>query len=150
MYALHSWMDELDYAIEPEVECPDTDPSDAAFIWATATIRGHDAIEEYVACKIYPLGASFGFEGAPLGTTPMLKVETPLLLLAMGTITVKHADHFLAEVEIEVERVLGSFGLGEYDALLVANILNGGRLNCVFEQMGVPYFPLPQPGSVAS
>jgi hypothetical protein len=56
----------------------------------------------------------------------------------------------LAEVETEAERVLGSFGPREYDALMVANILNGGRLNRVLEQMGVPYFPRPQPGSVAS
>jgi hypothetical protein len=46
--------------------------------------------------------------------------------------------------------VLGSFGPREYDALLVASILNGRRLNRVFEQMGVPYFPLPQLGSAAS
>jgi hypothetical protein len=45
---------------------------------------------------------------------------------------------------MEVVRVLGSVGLREYDALRVANILNGGHLNCVLEQMGVPYFPRPQ------
>jgi hypothetical protein len=94
MYSLHSWMGELDYDVESEVECPDTDPSNAAFVRAAATIRGRDVVEEYVACKIYPLAASFGFESAPLGTTPMSKVETPLLLLAMGTITMKRADQF--------------------------------------------------------
>jgi hypothetical protein len=56
----------------------------------------------------------------------------------------------LTEVETEAERVLGSFGPREYDALRVANIPNGGHLNCVLEQMGVPYFPCPQPGSIAS
>jgi hypothetical protein len=30
VYALHSWMGELDYAIEPEVECPDNDPNNVA------------------------------------------------------------------------------------------------------------------------
>jgi hypothetical protein len=39
MHALHSWMSELDYAIEPEVECPDNYPNDDAFVRATATIR---------------------------------------------------------------------------------------------------------------
>jgi hypothetical protein len=38
-------MGELDYAIEPEVECPDNDPNNVAFIRATATIEGHDAVE---------------------------------------------------------------------------------------------------------
>jgi hypothetical protein len=39
VYALHSPMGELDYAVEPEVECPDNDPNDVAFIQTTATIQ---------------------------------------------------------------------------------------------------------------
>jgi hypothetical protein len=42
---------------------------------------------------------------------------------------VEHADHFLVEVGIDAERVLGSFWPREYDALAVVNILNSGRLN---------------------
>jgi hypothetical protein len=42
--ALHSRMGELDYAIEPEVEYSDSDPNDAAFVRATVTIGGHDAV----------------------------------------------------------------------------------------------------------
>jgi hypothetical protein len=80
VYALHSWMSELDYTIEPKVECPDNDPNDAAFVRATATIGGCDAIEEYVTCKMYPLAVGFGFESMPLGMTPVSKVETPLPL----------------------------------------------------------------------
>jgi hypothetical protein len=109
VYALHSWMSELDYAVEPEVECLDKDPNDAAFVRATTTIGGRDAIKEYVACKIYPLAASFGFESVPLWMTPVLKVETPLPSFVVGTIAVEHANHFLAEVETEPEGVLGSF-----------------------------------------
>jgi hypothetical protein len=84
MYALHSWMGELDYGIEPEVECPDNDPNDAAFIWATTIIVGQDAAKEYVPCKIYPLAASFSFESVPLGTTPKSKVETPPAVICCG------------------------------------------------------------------
>jgi hypothetical protein len=73
-----------------------------------------------------------------------------LPLFAVGTIAAEHTDHFLAEVETEAKRVLGRFGPREYDALMVMNIPNGGCLNCIFEQMGVPYFPRPQPGSIAS
>jgi hypothetical protein len=145
MYALHSWMGELDYTVEPKVECPDNDPNDVTFIQATATIGGRDAGEEYVACKIYPLATSFCFESVPLGTTPVSKVETPLPLFAL-----EHADHFLAEVVIETKRVLGSFEPRECDALRVVNIPNGGRLNRILEQMGVSYFPHHQPGSTAS
>jgi hypothetical protein len=62
VYALHSRMSEFDYVVEPEVECPDNDSNDAAFIQATTTIGSHDAVEEYIACKMYPLAARFSFE----------------------------------------------------------------------------------------
>jgi hypothetical protein len=99
---------------------------------------------------MYPLAASFGFESVPLRMTPVSKVEGPLPQFFMGTIAVEHADHFLVEVEIEAEGVLGSFGPREYDALRVVNFLNEGRLNRILEQMGVPYFLRPRPGSTAS
>jgi hypothetical protein len=60
-------MDELDYAVEPEVECPDNDPNDVAFVRTTVTIRGRDVVEEYTTCKVFPLAASFSFESVPLG-----------------------------------------------------------------------------------
>jgi hypothetical protein len=63
----------------------------------------------------------------------VLNVETPLPLFVVGTIAADHADLFLAEVETYAERVLRSFGPGEYVALMVANIPNGGRLNRVLE-----------------
>jgi hypothetical protein len=136
-------MSELDYAGEPEIECPDNDPNDAAFFWATATIRGCDAVEESVACKMYPLAAGFSFKSVPLGTTPMSKVETPLPLFVVGNVAAEHVDHVLAEIETEAEKVLGSFRPNEHDALRMANILNGGHLNRVLEQMGVSYTPRP-------
>jgi hypothetical protein len=110
MYTLHSWMNELDYAVEPEVEFPDDDPNDAAFIQATATIRGRIAVEEYVACKMYPLAAGFGFDSVPLGTTPVSKVETPLPLFVVGNIAAEHTNRLLAKIETEAKKVLGSFG----------------------------------------
>jgi hypothetical protein len=61
VYPLHSRMSELDYAIEPEVECLDNVPNDVAFVQVIATIGGHDAVEEYVACKMYLLVAGFNF-----------------------------------------------------------------------------------------
>jgi hypothetical protein len=122
VYALHSWMSELYYTVEPEVECPNNNPNNAAFVRATTTIGGRDAVEEYVACKIYPLAASFGFESVPLGMTPVSKVETPLPLFIVGTIAVEHVDQFLVKVETKAGRVLGRFRPREYDALRVTNI----------------------------
>jgi hypothetical protein len=143
-------MSELDYAVEPKVECPDNDPNDVAFVRATTTIRGCDAIEEFVACKMYPLAAYFGFESVPLGTTPMSKVETPLPLFVVRNIATKHTDRVLAKIEMEAEKVLGSLGPKEHDALRMVNILNAGHLNRVLEQMGVSHAPRPLPGPEAS
>jgi hypothetical protein len=150
IHALHSPMSKSDYTVESKVECPDSYPNVAAFVWATATIRGYNAVEEYIACKVYPLAASFIFESVPLGMTPTLKVEVPLPLFVVESVSLEHANHVLAEVEMEAERVLGSFGPKEHDALGMTNILNDGRLNQVLEQMGVPYAPHPLPGSKAS
>jgi hypothetical protein len=99
---------------------------------------------------MYPLAAGFGFEKVPVGTTPVSKVEIPLPLFSVGTIAAEHANRVLAEVEMEAERVLGSFRPREYDALVAVNVPNRGRLNRVFEQMGVPYAPRPLPVSKAS
>jgi hypothetical protein len=150
IYDLHSWMGELDYAIESEVECTDSDPNDAAFVRVTITIRGHDAIVEYMVWKFFSLATGFGFKSVPLGTTLVSKVETPLPLFVVGTIAAEHANHFLAKVDMEAKKVMGSFGPREYDALRVADIPNAGCLNCIFEQIGISYFPRPQPGSTAA
>jgi hypothetical protein len=110
MHALHSRMSELDYAIEPKAECPNNDPNDAIFIRATGTISGRDAVQEYVACKMYPSVASFGFESVPLRTTPMLRVGTPLPLFAVGNIAVEHIDRVLAEKRWRPRRCWGASG----------------------------------------
>jgi hypothetical protein len=53
-------------------------------------------------------------------------------------------------VETEAERFLGSFEPKEYNILSSMKLPNGGRLNRVFEQMGVPYGPRPLPGTEVS
>jgi hypothetical protein len=68
----------------------------------------------------------------------------------VGNTDVEHATRSLAEIETEVEKVLGSFEPKEYDALYMVNILNGGCLNRVLEQMVVLYSPRHLPGSEAS
>jgi hypothetical protein len=112
-------------------------------------LSGPDAVEEYMACKMHSL-AGFCFESVSVGTTIVSKVETCLTLFPVGAIAAEHAERFLAEVEMEAEKVLGSFGPREYDALALANISNVGRWNQVFKQMGVLYAPQPLPGSEAS
>jgi hypothetical protein len=150
IYVLHSQMSALDYMVKPEVECPDDDSNDAAFIQATATIEGQDVVEEFIACKIFPLASSFGFTDVTVGTTPVSKIRTPLLVFPMEPVSTGDASHILAEVETEAKRFLGSFGPRELDFLMMAKLPNGRHLNHVLEQMGVPYVPCPLLDSEAS
>jgi hypothetical protein len=142
-------MSALDYVVESEVECPDDDVNDAAFVRATATIGGRDTVMEFVACKMYPLASGFGFRGVTVGTTPVSKVQTPLLIFSVEVVSVESASHILVEVEMEAKRILESLRLKEYDALSMVKLLNGVHLNCVFEQMGLAYAPRPLPGTEA-
>jgi hypothetical protein len=73
VFALHSIMSALDYTMEPSFECHYTYSSDVAFIRAVGSIGGRYAIEEYFACGMYPLSASFGFDGIADSESPVLK-----------------------------------------------------------------------------
>jgi hypothetical protein len=88
---------------------------------------------------MYPLTSGFDFRGVTIGTIPVPKVRTPLPMFPVEAVSVENASRILAEVETKVENVLGSFGLKKYDALTTTKLPNGGRLNCIFEQMGLAY-----------
>jgi hypothetical protein len=135
--------------VKPEVECPDVDMNNTAFVRATTTIGGRDAVEEFVACKMYPLASSFSFREVTIDTTHVSKVWTPLPLFPVEAVSVENSSHVLAEVEIEVERIIGSFGPKEYDAFTKAKLPNGDCLNHVFENMGLAYAPCLLPGTEA-
>jgi hypothetical protein len=125
-------MSALDYTVELEFECLDNDPNDIAFVRVTATIRGQDAVEEFVACKMFSLAVGFGFKEVTISMTPMSKVRTPLPMFPVEPVSAEDTPRVLVEVETKAKRFLGSFGLREYDALMMAKLSNGGRLNHVF------------------
>jgi hypothetical protein len=142
-------MSVMDHVVEPEVECPDDDSNDAAFVGVTATIGGRDTVKEFVTCKMYPLAFGFGFRGMTIGATLVSKVQTPLLVFPMEVVSTESASCILVEVETEAKRILGSFTPKEYDALSMVKLPNGGRLNRIFEQMGLAYTSRPLPGTEA-
>jgi hypothetical protein len=57
---LHSYITALDFAAELLFECADDNASDVAFVNATGSNGGQDAIEEYIAYALFPLSVSFG------------------------------------------------------------------------------------------
>jgi hypothetical protein len=59
----------LDFVTDPPLECPDDVVGGTAFIKAMRTIGGRDAIEEYMACGLFPLSASFNLGEVVNGET---------------------------------------------------------------------------------
>jgi hypothetical protein len=142
-------MAHLDFSMKPSFECADDDSGDVAFVHAMGLIGGRDAVEEYLAYRMFPLLAGFSFTGTAEGEMPVLKVILPLPEFLVTKFKGESYDHFLARVELGVENVVGNYSHMEHDACIQA-LPNGGRLNWVFEKAGVAYGPHSKLGTEAS
>jgi hypothetical protein len=98
----------LDFTIEPSFECVDDDAGDVAFIRAARSIGGRDTIKEYMACRLFPLLASFGLGEVEDSETPVLKITLPLPEFPAVKFLEEMNDHFRARVELATEDVVGS------------------------------------------
>jgi hypothetical protein len=96
-------MSMLDYEVEHAVDCPGTDVNNIAFIQATTMIRGHDAVEEFLACGMYPLSTGFSFKNVTNDTIVMLKVVVLLSVFPVEPISTENADRFLAKAKTNAE-----------------------------------------------
>jgi hypothetical protein len=54
-------MIELNYLTEVPSSCGLEDDNFVAFVEATSFIEGHNVVEEFLACGLWPLGKQFGF-----------------------------------------------------------------------------------------
>jgi hypothetical protein len=131
------------------VDCPNHDISDATFGQATTVTGGCDIVDEFLACGIYPLSVGFGFKNVTTDTTVVLKVEVPLPIFPVEAVSMEITYHFLVKVEIDAEKILGSYRAKEHDACEMVKLSNGSCLNRVFKHMGVPYAPHPLLGTDA-
>jgi hypothetical protein len=104
------------------------------FIKVACAIGGH----EYLACGQYPLSIGFSLREIADGVTPMLKLKVPLPTLRRTKLK------FLARVELETKNNVGSYCRSEHEAC-IKSLPNGGRLNQVFEVVGIAYGLRPQP-----
>jgi hypothetical protein len=66
------------YQREDTTSCGPEDPNFTAFIKVTSLIGGHDAVEEFLACGLWPLGQQFGFL-VETKESPLSKVLVPML-----------------------------------------------------------------------
>jgi hypothetical protein len=149
VYALHSVMSVLDYATEPLFDCPNTDVCDVVFVQAVGLIRGRDIVEEYLACSMYPLSASFDFETITDGETSVSKLVMPLPEFCVARAEGESDARFLAKVELAVENVVGSYCRAKHDAC-IKSLPNECHLNRVLEKARIAYAPRPPTGIDAS
>jgi hypothetical protein len=108
-----------------------------------------DAIEEFLACGIYPPAADFSFGEVAEALIAVSKVMAPLLDFRI--VRVDGGDHaqFLAKVELEAERIVGSYDPREHEACIKL-LPNGSYLNQAFEKAGVAYAVRLAPDTEAS
>jgi hypothetical protein len=98
---------------------------------------------------MYPLSSGFDFRDVAISMTAMSKVEMALPVFPVEAIPTESANCFLAKVETNAKKLLGSYVPREHDVCVLATLPNGGHLNQVFEEMGVPYAPRPLSGTEA-
>jgi hypothetical protein len=149
IYALHSCMSGLEFVMEPPFECSENDAGDVAFVKATNFIGSRDAVEEYMACRLFPLLANFGLGEVTDGETPASKQTLPLPESRVARHAEDTSDSFRVRVELTSVNVVGRYARGGHDTC-IAVVSNNGRVNRVFEQAGVPDGPRLVPGSEAS
>jgi hypothetical protein len=71
-----------------------------------------------LACGVYPLSASFGFGEIAKGDTLVSKVVVPLLDFHVVKPGGEDDPQFLAKVELDAERIVGSYGPRERDSCI--------------------------------
>jgi hypothetical protein len=147
VHILHSYMCSLEFQTEPPFACADDDSGDVAFVQATKFIGGRDAVEEFIACGMYPLATGTNFDRVATRTTPVSKLKVPLpKFIAIHKDDNEDDVQFLVRVELEAEGIIGSYTKVEHVACLV-DMRNGGRLNHVFGLAAVTCEPHPVPGT---
>jgi hypothetical protein len=98
--------------------------------------------EEFMACGLYPLLASFGLGEVVDRETPVSKLCLLLPKFPIVRLPDETNDHFYARVELAMENVIRGYAHEEHDVC----VTSGGRVNRVFEQAGVAHAPHSEPG----
>jgi hypothetical protein len=124
----------------------DDEAGDVAFIKATRTIGGRDAIEEYMASGLFPLLVSFNLGEIAEEETLVSKLPVPLPEFPVARCSEEMNDGFWARMELAAVNVVGRYVRGEHKAC-VEMVPNRGRVNRVLEQANLPYEPHLEPVS---
>jgi hypothetical protein len=145
-YPLRSVLNQLEYLTDAPFECGPNDANVVAFGEAAVIIGGHDAVEEFLMCDIWPLCENYEFEVEGL-ELPISKVVMPMPKVT--PIIVKHESEAALEAWIVMvaNQLVGNYCMMEHNS---CTGLQHGRLNCVFELASVHYQPRLEPIACAT
>jgi hypothetical protein len=139
VYLLHSEVSALDFLTEVPHNCAVDDVNAMAFEEATKIIEGNDVVEKFLAYGIWLLSDGWDFE--------VEKTELPLLkaIVLMQKVTdVFTARETEAMFEVRIASMTNQFirNYSSTEHRACVGQLHHGRLNRVFDLVGVNYQPL--------
>jgi hypothetical protein len=140
-----SRMVDLEVELSPELtKASRSSASTIAFYQATRVITTRDALEEFVAADVWPCQPRWGSWAFKMQWLPGLDddVRSPIFNVKRPKDVTD--EEIVAEVERKVVQMIGNFTHKEWEC--AQRILkHQGRVNRVFDEMGVTYSPRPVP-----
>jgi hypothetical protein len=126
-YLLRSTMTRLSYLTKTP-SCGPKDANFVAFIEATSIIRGHDVVEEFLTCGLWPLSEKFGFK-VETREYPLSKVVVLIAQVDAAIGTEESGAKFEARIVHAANLLVGNYNVAEHKAY--QGLLHG-RLNRIF------------------
>jgi hypothetical protein len=144
-FDLASRMVDLEVELSPEpTKASRSSASTAAFYQATRVITTRDALEEFVAADIWPCQPRWGSWAFKMQWLPGLDDDVRSPIFNVKRPADMSDEEIVSEVEKKVVQMIGNFTHKEWEC--AQRILkHQGRINRVFDEMGVTYSPHPVP-----
>jgi hypothetical protein len=105
----------LNYLTEAPSEWGSEDANFAALVEATSIIRGHDTVEEFLACGLWPLGENFGFH-VERKESPLSKVMVSMPQVNPVIGVQESGAAFEARILNAVNLLVGNYNITEHNA----------------------------------
>jgi hypothetical protein len=138
-------MVDLEVELSPELtKASRTSANTSAFYQATRVITTRDALEEFAAADIWPCQPRWGSWAFKMQWLPGLDHDVRSPIFNVKRPTDKTDEEVVAEVEKRVVQMIGNFTHKEWECAQRI-FKHQGRVNCVFDEMGVAYSPRPVP-----
>jgi hypothetical protein len=134
-------MTPLDYLSDVPFECSPGDANVAAFTEAASLIGGRDAVEEFLACGIWPLNEKCDFD-VERKETPLSKVVVPMSKITPVIGTKESEAAFETWIVHVANLLVGKYNVAEHNAYMG---LHYGWLNRIFELASVLFQPRLKP-----